>query len=154
MDAQHVLTWENAMKQKRRRQNPFRRLAEFEVHAIFGDNLSAKVEGELTTSLVRQWTCYDGHAGLLADQVRFWWNIKKTASGYDIGRSWSSGCILDPFVQERGIDPAEVPLLLHRLNVSQSAEVGTVSGERLRFFMKPKERCIGVEVLAGSTSEP
>ena len=55
-----------------------RKIAENEVHTIFGDSLSPDVENELATALVRQWMTYDGYAGLLADQARFWWQIKKT----------------------------------------------------------------------------
>ena len=142
------------MKPEQIRQNPMRKIAENELHTVFGDGLSPEVENELATALVRQWTTYDGYAGVLADQARFWWQLKKTESGYELSRSQNEGCVLEPFIRSRGIDPGEVPLLLHRLNVSQSAEVETIDGKRLRLFMKPKERTIGVEDLAAAPFEP
>lgn len=142
------------MKQRQQRHNPLRKIAEGQLHAIFRDKLSPEVENELATALVRQWTTNDGYAGLLADQARFWLEIKKTEAGYEISRSENRGCILDPFVRERGISPADVPLLLHRLNVAQSAEVATMHGQRLRFFIKPKERTIAVEEIPSSSLEP
>lgn len=141
------------MKQKQQRPNPLRTIAEGQLHAIFGDSLSSEVENELATALVRQWMTYDGHAGLLADQVRFWFQVNKTATGYDLSRQENRGCILDPFVRERGIDLADIPSILHRLNVSQSAEAETLHGRRLRFFIKPKERTISVEEISSSSSE-
>ncbi len=140
------------MKQHQR-QNPLRKIAEGELRTIFGDNLSCEVENELATALVRQWITYDGYAGLLADEARFWLQVKKTGTGHDVSRQQNNGCILEPFVRERGIDPADVPLLLHRLNVSQSAEVETLHGQRLRFFVKPKERTIALEEIPSSYSE-
>jgi hypothetical protein len=141
------------MKQQQQRHNPLRKIAETQLHAIFGDSLSCEVENELATALVRQWITYDGHAGLFADQARFWFQVKKTGTGYDMSRQLNNGCILDPFVRDRGIDPADVPSLLHRLNVSQTAEVETLHGQRLRFVIKPEEKTISVEDISSSSSE-
>jgi hypothetical protein len=51
---------------------------------------------------------------LLADNVRFWFQIKKVGTTYKMSRSETRGCALDRFVRDRGIDPAAVPFLLNR----------------------------------------
>lgn len=141
------------MKQQQRH-NPLRNIAEAQLHIIFGDRLSSEVENELATALVRQWTSYDGYAGLLADSVRFWFHIKKVGTNYDLSRSENQGCVLDPFIREKGIDRAEVPFLLHRLNVAQSVAFENVHGERLRLSMNPMERTIAIEELLSPADEP
>jgi hypothetical protein len=119
-----------------------RKIAADAVEKVFGDLLPEEEEGELVTSVVRQWLTYDGHAALLKETESYYLVFRQQREGYGLTVDQVEGEVLHPFLRDWQIDGDQVHEILHRLNIGQSAEVANRSGKVLRFSMDPKERSI------------
>jgi hypothetical protein len=122
-----------------------RKIAADAVEKVFGDLLLEEKEGELVTSVVRQWLTYDGHAALLKETARYYLVFRQQGEGYGLSVNQVKGEVLRPFLRDWQIDEDQVPEILHRLNIGQSAEVTNLRGKVLRFSMDPKERSIRLD---------
>ena len=116
------------------------------IHQIVPTPLAAKDQEELVTSILRQWSSYDGCAAIFTETDRFGvtllrepdgvWALKITHQGRDTLRH---------FLNSWGIDPAEKPQIIRSLNLRQSAECRDCRGQSLRFWFDPQKRTLGIE---------
>jgi hypothetical protein len=119
---------------------PLRKVAENQLAKHFGD-LDAAVRDDFATSLVRQWLTHGGHAGLVTPTRQCWIRVAATeGGGLEVNVSkpegnWGRVLAVDWHVEEE-----EIPALLHRLNLCQSALCRTADGLTIRMRIEPKER--------------
>jgi hypothetical protein len=124
---------------------PLRKVAESELARHFGD-LDDAVRDELATSLVRQWLINGGYAGLVTPTRQFWFQmVAMEGGGVEVGVSKPEGNLGRVLAEDRHVDKAEIPGLLHRLNLCQSALCRTADGLNLRLRIEPKERTVRCE---------
>jgi hypothetical protein len=74
----------------------------------------------LATSLVRQWLTNDGHAGLVTPTQQHWFQLVAEGDYLEVRVSTAEGDWGRALSRHWGVDEAEVPGLLHRLNLCQS----------------------------------
>jgi hypothetical protein len=120
---------------------PLRRIAEGELAKQFR-GLSASVLDELATSLVRQWLTNDGHAGIVTPTQQVWFQVVAEGDHLEVGVSTAEGDWGRALSQHWRVDEAEVPALLHRLNLCQSAFCPTVGGRTIELRVEPRERAV------------
>ncbi len=127
-----------------------RQLAEKLVEKIVAANGLSDSEGaDLATSLVRQWATYNGRAVLFGGHQCVRLNLSYTPLGRPHvtpgpgPKHW-----LSEQIRSRNIDPDAAAGIIEQLNRGQSAEVETLDGASLRFWVDPKQGKCGVEVLA------
>jgi hypothetical protein len=135
------------MRKKKTNYQELRRLASDYIEGLVeeGDILPGE-KGDFTTSLVRQWLTYDGHATLFLDgqqvyllldrsplgKLRIMANVDPLPWQKDLTEQWK-------------IDPQELPDIFDQLNRGQSADVTSDDGLPLRLWVNPKEGRRGVE---------
>jgi hypothetical protein len=110
---------------------------------------------EYVTSLVRQWSTYDGNAMLLFDDQIMSLVLSRTPLGQlcVVPQPGIPGWI--KIVREAWkINPEEFPEILEQLNLRQSAEATNADGIPLRLWVNPKERRAGVEPLVEMPVRP
>jgi hypothetical protein len=118
---------------------------------VADDGATAEERDDLVTSLVRQWTTYDGYAVRFLGGQLHHLDLARTPLGnrcvkpHPGPRHW-----LVEVLSERAIDLDLVPEIVSRLNVAQSAEVTAPDGSELRLWVNPREHTCGVDVLAES----
>ncbi len=122
-----------------------RKIATDAVDKVFGGQLLEEEEGELVTSVVRQWLTYDGHASLLKETARYYLVFCRQGEGYGLGINEVKGDVLGRFLRDWQIDLDQASEILHRLNLSQSAEVSNRRGQVLRFSHDPKTRTLRLD---------
>jgi hypothetical protein len=124
---------------------PLRKIAESELARHFG-HLDTAVRDELATSLVRQGLTNDGHAGFVTPTGQCWLRIVvREDGGVEVGVSKPEGDWERVLAEDWHIDEAEVPGLLHQLNLCQSAQCRTADGRTIRLRIEPKERTVRCE---------
>jgi hypothetical protein len=120
---------------------PLRRIAEGELAKQFL-GLSAAVRDQLATSLVRQWLTNDGHAGLVTPSQQVWFQLVAEGDLLEVKVSTAEGGWGRALPRHWGVPAAEVPELLHRLNLCQSASCRTADGGTVELRVEPKERAV------------
>jgi hypothetical protein len=144
------------MSKRKINSGALRRLAEDLLQTLEEEGgLPPGEQGDLATSLVRQWVTYDGHACLfLVGQVVY----------FDLGRTPLGKPRLVPepglpgwlnvLTRHWKIEPDDLPGIFDQLNRGQSAEVTNAEGVPLRLWVNPKERSHGVEPLVKQEVPP
>lgn len=102
-------------------------------------------QGDLITSLVRQWLTYDGHAMILTEECEYRIRcVAKPDGGNEVG--WE-GLPTRPArnLVASGVASEEIPDLLHRLNSGQTPEITLVNGRRIRLSMNPRSGHLDLE---------
>lgn len=131
--------------------NPLRNIARFELSRLFND-LAPRTREELETSLVRQWLTCDGHAGIVTATYNFWFRLVRQGEGYHVGTDQCESRVLAT-LRACGADEGEFPELLHRANLSQSAEFVGRDGTLWRLSIDPRERRVTVGKVAAGDHE-
>ncbi len=126
-----------------------RQLAEEVIDKITeGGDLFPSEREELVTSLVRQWTTYDGQAALFIGEQPYFFPLVHTPLGRPHTtpsqgpRDW-----LGIVATDWNIDPEELPDVASQLNRGQSAEVVNRDGVSIRVWTNPSEGRCAVEPL-------
>lgn len=128
---------------------PSRKIAQDLLKKIFRKGLAAEVERDLTTSLVRQWIGYEGHAALFTGKDRFWFTLTRQPEGItNVEVNHIPQPPLDEFLKDWKIPKDKTQDIIHRLNLCQTAEVRNRNGEQLRFTVDPPKRTIQIEPAA------
>jgi hypothetical protein len=114
---------------------------------------------DLTTSLVRQWVTYDGHATLFFEQQQAYFKVERTPSGgYRLGKERLKPTAVPHWIRQLKedwkINPEKVPDLFDQLNRGQSAEVTNDEGIPVRLWVDPKKRSHGVDELVKQPPRP
>jgi hypothetical protein len=130
------------------RKYPLRKIAENELAGCFSD-LDDAARDELATSLVRQWLANDGHAGLVTRTHQCWFQLVAKEDGVEVGCSKAEGNWGRVLSRDWQVDEKDVPGLLHRLNLCQTARCRTADGRTIRLRVEPKERKVRCEEQAG-----
>lgn len=120
-----------------------RRIAGHEIDKILPD-LSPEVRGEYATAVVRQWVTCAGHAAILTEHANYWLALESMDGQYHVGAGESETSI-GRFVDDWRIPDDQIPELLHRLTVAQSATCESEDGLRLRLRVVPHERTVAIE---------
>lgn len=129
--------------------SPVRRIASDIVEEIASGALSAERREELVASLVHQWSSYGGHAAIFTDRGLFWLTLsRRSKRGPEVGIIHDKENPLRKFMESWSIDSAQLPLIMHHLNIDQSLEFVNQCGERLRVSINPKERSISVDPIS------
>jgi hypothetical protein len=134
---------------QRLRSKQTRRIAENLVNQFLSSNHSESDSTDLTNSLVRQFQTYDGHAGLFTIKSSFWYQ-RYDASPDSVGEvrvdmTESPGCIVDVFRRDWSLESDLDERLINDLNLKQSAECVNCRGQRLRMWVDPRKRTVGIE---------
>jgi hypothetical protein len=136
----------------RRRKNN-RVLREF-AHQVFdqmvekGAFIPEEVRPDLATSIVRQWTTFDGHATLFINNWQFNLVLVQSDAADPAAR-----CEAAPNKHAADlettwmVDPSSFGQLFERLNVGQAADVVNRDGVALHISLNPKERRLTVETV-------
>jgi hypothetical protein len=109
--------------------------------------LPASEHKDIAGSLVRQWLTYNGTAVLLLGEPMFYVQLGATPLGRTRVNVIPGRRTWEALTEDWRIDPSEVPQVMERLNLAQSAEVTNLDGERLRVWVDPGKRSRGVESL-------
>lgn len=109
---------------------------------------------ELTTSIVRQWLTFHGHAGVFTEPVHYWLHLAENAGKVEVGTEVVPGSIaklLGPWlVVER-----DLPGILWQLSVTQNATFVNSEGVSVRVRADAKEHGFRVEeIIDEEESEP
>jgi len=120
---------------------PLRKIAEGELAKQFL-GLSAAVRDQFATSLVRQWLTNDGHAGVVTPTQQVWFQLVAEGEHLEVGVSTAEGDWGRALWRHWGVAEAEVPGLLHRLNLCQSALCRTADGRAVELRVEPRERAV------------
>jgi hypothetical protein len=127
----------------------FRHIAEDVVQRLLEAGLLfVGDEEDITTSLVRQWLTYGGHAILFLDGERVSFDLDQSRPDkLRLGQGVVPGTreLLERWQIDWKIDPEAWPDIFDQLNRGQSAEVINNDGVALRLWVNPNERKIGVE---------
>lgn len=120
---------------------PLRKIAESELARHFGP-LELDVRSALATSLVRQWLTHDGHAGFVTPTHEFWFEMVVKGASAEVGvtavqMNWGK-----TLAEDWNVPDEEIPDLLHRLNLCQTAVAFSSDGRTLRMRLEPKGRLI------------
>jgi hypothetical protein len=129
-----------------------RRIAEGELARLFG-GLDAAVRDQLATSLVRQWLTNDGHAGLVTPTQQLWFQLVAEGDLLEVKVSTAEGGWGRALSQHWGVPAAEVPELLHRLNLCQAAWCRTADGRVVELRVEPRERAVRCRELPQSKGD-
>jgi hypothetical protein len=120
---------------------PLRRIAEGELAKQFL-GLSAAVRDQLATSLVRQWLGNDGHAGIVTPTQQVWFRLVAEGDYQEVRVSTAEGGWGRALARDWHVDENEVPGLLHRFNLCQSAQCRTIDGRAVELRVEPRERAV------------
>jgi hypothetical protein len=129
-------------------QCPLRRIAENELTQHLGGlgGLDDADLDDLATSLVRQWLTTDGHAGLITPTHQHWFQMVAHADGrLEVGLSTSEGNWAHILTRDWRVDEEDVPGLILRLNLCQSALFRNAAGLTIRLRVEPKTRAVRCE---------
>ena len=120
------------------------------------DAVTDDERADLVTSLVRQWTTYEGHAALFLGGQLQQLDLGSTPLGSPRvmttagPRHW-----LAEVLGSRGIDLDLVPEIVAGLNFGQSAEAEAADGSTVRLWVNPRDHTCGVdEVEPGEGGQP
>jgi hypothetical protein len=116
-------------------------LAERETHVPPSD------QADLATSLVRQWVTCGGNAVVIVDDRIMYLSVGQTPLGKPRVHAEVKPMHWDRILADWKIALDDVPDLIGRLNLAQSAEVTNADGLLLRLWVNPAERSRGVEEL-------
>jgi hypothetical protein len=125
-------------------QFPLRKIAEKSLDQHIGI-LDADVRAELATSMVRQWLGNDGHAGFVTPTRRYWFQVIAKGDRLEVGFSSTAGDLERILADDWHVDPAEVPGLLHRLNLCQTARCRNGDGKVIRMRVEPNARTVSCQ---------
>lgn len=139
------------MARDRNRSLLLRQLAESLIAQV-PEELLTSPRPDLSTSLVRQWLTYDGHATLIIGNEQHYFHPAPGPGGelrFDFHRApvdaWLRQCM-----REWDCDDDEWVRAIRQLNLGQSAQIETRRGEFLRLWIDPKDRSKGVERLGAN----
>lgn len=144
------------MSKKKVNSRALRQLAEELVQVLSEEGeIRHDQRDDCTTSLVRQWITYDGHATLFLSEQQVYLHLGKTLLGrpQPIPEPAMPGW-RKRLLEDWKIDPDEMPDILDQLNRGQSAEVTNSEGIPLRLWVNPQERSKGIEPLVKQPVPP
>jgi len=116
-------------------------LAERETQAPPSD------QADRATSLVRQWATCGGNAVVIVDDRIIYLSVGQTPLGKPRVNADVQPMHWEELLADWKIAPDDVPDLIGRLNLAQSAEATNADGLLLRLWVNPAERSRGVEEL-------
>jgi hypothetical protein len=123
-----------------------RKIAEHELETCF-HNLSPTTRDELATSLVRQWTTYEGKAVIPTPKNHFWFRVSPLEEGgTKVVRETSEASFSDHMRRSR-IPEADFPALLHDLTLCQSTRCYNSDGEMLQLRVDPAKKEFYIELV-------
>jgi hypothetical protein len=118
------------------------------VKRLYPRRLGRERQEELATSLVRQWAGYEGHAALFTPRGRYWLELTAMPpKGFNVAVTQVPGHPIEAFLKDWKIERGQVPAIVRRLNLSQSAEFTNTLGRCLRMWIDPKQRSVHMEPL-------
>jgi hypothetical protein len=130
---------------------PLRKIAKDVVQQVTEDSLQPSEQDELVTSLLRQWLTYNGHAALLTWEGQTWIVLdREEKETTRVGLNQVAGSSVARLMARWDVEEELLPEILHRLNVSQSAEFPNRQQQRLRFWVSPIERTVHIEQLTNT----
>lgn len=131
-----------------------RRLAEQVVRKFADDgDIFESQRGDFVTSLVRQWTTFDGNATLLLRDKQIYLGLGKPGE-LQIVTDASLPKWMEGLQNDWKIAPEDMPEAIERLNLGQSAEVVNTEGIPLLLCVDPKERKKEVKKLVKKPVSP
>ncbi len=137
------------MQKKQSHARELRQLAESVIEKLIAEGIVQEYQKEdLVTSLVRQWSTYEGKAALYLGDRPVYFVVKQTPLGrpYAVSNP-GNPTWLSEVVRTRKIAAESVPDVIEQLNRGQSAEVTNDEGLPLRLWIDPSEGKQGVEWL-------
>ncbi len=126
--------------------NPLPDIAADTVVKTFGLTIDAATRREFAASLVRQWERFGGFGALFTMTQQFWFVVtllEKPKINVKVGMS--QGNAVKGFMKDWHIAPAQVPDIIHQLNVNQYALLVNQDGQKLRFRIEPQKRAISID---------
>lgn len=109
----------------------------------------------LETSLVRQWLTYQGTAALhLGHDLYFLSLVFSPLGAYSVQTQANRDSWIKALREDWKVREEDLPAMIDRLNVGQSAEVVNQAGVRIRWWVNPREKTSGVEEQEPPTSPP
>jgi hypothetical protein len=120
-----------------------RKIAEHQVGQIL-PHLDGAGCGEYATAVVRQWVTCDGRAAILTERFNHWLAPEGGGERFTVSVDRTETSI-GRFAADWHIPADQIPELLHRLSVAQSAEFQSEDGLVLRLRVVPHERAIAIE---------
>jgi hypothetical protein len=115
---------------------PLRAIAEQTIDRHLG-RLDPWLRADLATSLARQWLTNDGHAGLVFLARQCWFDAAVRGDRTEVGFRPAPGDWGRALVDHWRVSPADVPDLLHRLNLCQAARQRAADGRTVCLRVEP-----------------
>jgi len=125
------------------RPHVLRTIAHAELEKIFPGQ-ARDVREELVTSLVRQWTTYEGRAGLFTVPVHYWLSVVEVEGSVHAGTEVLPGT-LKQHLGSWGILDRDLPHVVHELSVAQSATFINGEGLTVRVQADPRDHTFRFE---------
>lgn len=95
----------------------------------------------LPTSLVRQWMTNDGIATLFLDGNQLFFTLKRSPLGaLSVSVEPHPHPWVETLMEEWDVSEDEIPNIMHQMNLGQSAEFLNQQGEKIVWWVKPKDR--------------
>jgi hypothetical protein len=126
--------------------NPLPEIAADTVQRTFGLTIDDGTRREFVESLVRQWERFGGYAGLFTMTQSFWFVVtlqEKPKINVKVGMA--KGNIVADFMKDWHFTPAQIPDILHQLNVNQYALLMNAQRQKLRFTINPEKRSVSID---------
>ncbi len=120
-----------------------RTIAQTQLNNIF-PNQDPTVHRELVTSVVRQWTTYNGNAGVFTVAMHYWLNVLHIEGKVHAGIEPVAGSLRNLLGTWRVIEE-DLPRILHDLSVAQTAEFETADGITVRVRTNPLDHTFRCE---------
>jgi hypothetical protein len=116
--------------------------------------LASDAREELTTSIIRQWLTYDGHAGVFTLPIHYWFHLEQEDGEVRVGTEVVPGSLVKLLTPWRVLDD-DLPEILWQLSVAQNATFVNADGLTVRVRADAKEHGFGVqEVVDENELEP
>ena len=130
-----------------RKSHVLRKIANHELEVYFGE-LAVSTKNDLATSLVRQWISNAGTALIMTTAHDFWFHLTTPeAEKYQVVMDVNDGTFSKHLLRNR-VPEAEIPSLLHELNVRQSTRCYNEDGEVLLLRVEPQEKKFSIELVS------
>lgn len=120
-----------------------RAIAEAELEKIFPGQARAARE-ELVTSVVRQWTTYDGNAGVFLLSVHYYLTVQQRGGQVLAGTEVLPGT-LKQHLAPWGVVERDLPGIVHDLSVAQNATFVNTDGLTVRVHSDPRDHTFRFE---------
>ena len=120
-----------------------RRIAAAELDKIF-PHMAREPREQLTTSIIRQWLTYGGHAGVFTLASHYYLHLEDHGEYVHVGLELVPASI-PQLLAPWGVEHDELPDIVWELNVKQSATFVNTQGRTIRVRANALEHGFGVE---------